>query len=62
MNSNVNCEAKKSMESVEQAEMSVVVGGVAPVWDAKGNMITCTDPRRWQSPGTLYPSPLRFPF
>jgi hypothetical protein len=62
MNSNLTCEPKKSMELVEQDEMSVVVGGVAPVWDSKGNMITCTDPRRWTSPGTLYPQPPRFSF
>ncbi len=60
MNLEMTHETKAPMTPVEPAEMNEVVGGVMPMWDADGRMITCTDPLRWRSPGTLYPTPYRF--
>jgi len=47
-------------ETIDLSEMETIHGGVMPMWTADGEMVTCTDPRRWQSPGTLYPWPYRF--
>jgi hypothetical protein len=55
-----SCEMASTVKPVEQGEMERVEGGVMPMFDANGRMITCTDPIRWRNPGSLFPSPFRF--
>jgi hypothetical protein len=55
-----NPQPRDEAETIDLSEMETIHGGVMPMWTADGEMVTCTDPRRWQFPGTLYPSPYRF--
>lgn len=61
MNTESLRELAACLAPVEPAELNDVEGGVMPMWTADGRMVTCTDPLRWRSPGTLSPTPTRFP-
>jgi hypothetical protein len=61
MNTEISRELEAQMAPVGTAELNDIEGGVAPMWTEDGRMVTCTDPLRWRSPGTLYPYPTRFP-
>jgi hypothetical protein len=57
MLANDNPVPQNEAETIDLSEMETIHGGVMPMWTADGEMVTCTDPRRWQIPGTLYPRP-----
>jgi hypothetical protein len=35
------------LRPLEQTALEQIEGGVYPTYDSDGNVITCTDPRRW---------------
>jgi hypothetical protein len=39
--------ALSAFEVLDPAQLTATEGGVAPMWDIEGNMIKCTDLRRW---------------
>jgi hypothetical protein len=55
-----NPQPRDDAETIDLSEMETIHGGVMPMWTADGKMVTCTDPLRWTSPGTLYPRPFWF--
>lgn len=49
-------ERVRGIQPLDRNEQSAVDGGVMPVYGENGEVITCTDPRRWGG-ATLFPTP-----
>lgn len=55
-NVNANCPENRQLHNVNRGELESITGGVAPVFDDKGNIIrTCTGPFPPIKSGVYYP-------